>query len=972
MSAKPSNLAPGTLPSPTGLTETGSPVRLRKNLQEMEVSFYGSYPWSLNPFVSVEEGIHHLREELHRLDLSSPGWRRDEIITNVFLLGGMIAAAVDDYIAGTSYEFSKLASVLPIVRPLLPIAARLHDIRGRIRALRLRRLHQWRQEWQAALVDFLIILPGLGCSVQTSGQSGAKLASLLHPSFPAELLKQRPRIPGAFRSKDYSHYDAIRLGEKFEREYPDRKQPLLVVGLRTAGSYFALVLCAFLKYRGYENIRWMTLRAKKGIAHWEAQILALGKQEGALALVIDEHPNGGVTLAKTADLLRSRGFDSANVVCLFPEHPGAPNWREVLMSRGLSSLRALHLEPEESHKYKLLHSGKAENQIIEYFQSQNAHVQSIAPATRENGALPGRSDEQVSGRLKRIYEVRLERSTGDVETRLILAKSVGWGWLGYGAFLAGDRLAPFVPTVLGLRDGILYEEWLPEADAPPVRNSRSSLVNMVAGYIAARFRHLGLEDDPSSELSRQNKHLGNSILAGLLSRVYGRGAMLKYPHLLQRLSDASCPFPTLIDGKLNRPEWIRTASSYIKTDFEHHGLGKTGLNVTDPASDLAAAILHLELSAIEEEQLIDQYRMETGDTGVKGRMFLNKLIAGAWEFSKTLDKLAEPNLTSRHEEFNRRYVAAWNFLVRQTARYCGQLCQRPTSINWGGPIVFLDLDGVVDRSLFPFPSTTPAGIRAISLLHSHGFTLVTNTARSLPQVKEYCEAYGFSGGIAEYGSVLWDAVDSREKVLVSRESLAELDAVRKALRQIPGVFVDHTYRYTVRTFMYGEKGAKPVPKTLIEGLLSRNHFDRMTFHQTNIDTAIVAKGITKGSGLRALVNWVGNPSMVTAAVGDSDTDLSMFREVKQSYAPSHIWCRREAERLGCRIAREPYQLGLLSIARKLSHPDGGDCEKCRAVHLSWVKGADVFLDSLEVADQKPLQQWLSVLFDPMLLRAFRE
>jgi hydroxymethylpyrimidine pyrophosphatase-like HAD family hydrolase len=448
--------------------------------------------------------------------------------------------------------------------------------------------------------------------------------------------------------------------------------------------------------------------------------------------------------------------------------------------------------------------------------------------------------------------------------------------------------------------------------------------------------------------------------------------MLKYPRLLHQVAAARCPFPTLIDGKWNRAEWIRSSSSYVKTDFEHHGIGKTELNVVDPAYDLASAILHLDLSPKEEEQLLNQYRTETRDTAVEERLFLYKVMAGASEISKALDKLANSKMTSRHEEFNCRYVAAWNFLVRQTARFCGHLCHRPGSIDWRGPVVFLDLDGVLDSKLFGFPSTTAAGIRAISLFHAHDFTLVTNTARSLSEVKEYCEAYGFVGGIAEYGSVLWDAVASRENILISSESLAELDAVRKALRQIPGIFVDDTYRYVVRTYMYGEKGTVPVPTTLIEGLFARCHLDRMTFHQTNIDTAIVVKGITKGSGLRALVDWVGNPTIFTTAVGDSDTDLSMFREVRQCYAPSQIWCRHEAERLGCHIVKDPGQLGLLSIADTLTNLDGGYSGRCRAGHLSWVKGTNVFLDLLKVADHKSLRRWLSILFDPMTMRAFRE
>jgi hydroxymethylpyrimidine pyrophosphatase-like HAD family hydrolase len=972
MSTIPTNCPPSILPSSGGRLETGFSGRLQKNLLEDEASFYGAYSWSLNPLLSVQEGINHLREELRRLDSCSIGWQRDEVITNVFLLGGMVAAAADDYIAGTRYGFSKLARVLPILSPALAMAAKLQEIRGRLRALRLRELHQWRQKWQTALVECLLTLPGIRSVEEISGRPGAKLSYLLPPPFTEELMRQRPRIPGAFRSKDLTHYDIIRLGEKFEAEFPDRKRPLLVIGLRTAGSFFAIVLCTYLKARGFENIRWVTLRSKKGIAHWEAQALALGKEGGALALVIDEHPNTGVTLAKTADLLGSSGFDDVDVVYLFPIHPAHPNWREVLASRGLSSIRVLHLEPEEWHKYRLLHSESVKTQLNEYFHFRNAHMQVSTSATRENDSLANRSDEPIHARLKRVYKVRLEGPAGNVETRFILAKSVGWGWLSYHAFLAGDRLLPFVPTILGLRDGILFEEWLPQVDTSALNHSNSNLVNIVASYIAARVRHLPLEVDPSLELSLHDNHQGNSLLVRLLSRVYGRGSILKYPRLLHRVAAARCPFPTLIDGKWNRPEWVRSSSSYIKTDFEHHGMGKTELNVVDPAYDLASAILHLDLSPKEEEQLLNQYRTETRDTAVEERLFLNKVMAGAWEISKALDKLANSNITSRHEEFNCRYVAAWNFLVRHTARFCGHLCQRPRTIDWRSPVVFLDLDGVLDSKLFRFPSTTAAGIRAISLFHAHDFTLVANTARSLPEVKEYCEAYGFAGGIAEYGSVLWDEVASRENILLSSESLAELDAVRNALRQIPGIFVDDTYRYVVRTYMYGEKGTVPVPTTLIDGLLARCHLDRMTFHQTNMDTAIVVKGITKGSGLRALLDWVGNPTMFTAAVGDSDTDLSMFREVQQCYAPSQIWCRHEAERLGCRIAKDPGQLGLLSIARTLIHPDGGDCKRCCAGHLSWVKGTNVFHDLLEVADQKSLRRWLSILIDPMMLRAFRE
>src|SRR5260370_40817031 len=70
--------------------------------------------------------------------------------------------------------------------------------------------------------------------------------------------------------------------------------------------------------------------------------------------------------------------------------------------------------------------------------------------------------ERVDIRLKRVYEVHLRDAGGQNEIRYVLAKSVGGGWLGYHAFQTGQAIAEFVPPLLGLRDGILYTEWLPQ------------------------------------------------------------------------------------------------------------------------------------------------------------------------------------------------------------------------------------------------------------------------------------------------------------------------------------------------------------------------------------------------------------------------------------------------------------------------------------------------------------------------------
>jgi hypothetical protein len=125
--------------------------------------------------------------------------------------------------------------------------------------------------------------------------------------------------------------------------------------------------------------------------------------------------------------------------------------------------------------------------------------------------------------------------------------------------------------------------------------------------------------------------------------------------------------------------------------------------------------------------------------------------------------------------------------------------------------------------------------------------------------------------------------------------------------------------------------------------------DRLCFHHTTIDTTIVAKEADKGSGLAALRDWV-LPDAETIAVGDQEPDLTMFRVATRSFAPANIGCARQAQILGCRIARHADQRGLLEIARALAHPDGTRCQHC-AEATTTALGPDLFMDVLRAADR---------------------
>jgi hydroxymethylpyrimidine pyrophosphatase-like HAD family hydrolase len=256
----------------------------------------------------------------------------------------------------------------------------------------------------------------------------------------------------------------------------------------------------------------------------------------------------------------------------------------------------------------------------------------------------------------------------------------------------------------------------------------------------------------------------------------------------------------------------------------------------------------------------------------------------------------------------------------------------------------------------------------VALLHAHGLAAALNSARTLAEVREYCRDYGWVGGVAEYGSVVWDAVTGRTRVLVTPESRVEIQRLGEALRRIPGVFLNDDYEHSLRAYAFEGGRTVPLPTTLIHGMLTQMRLVRVRVHQTFLDTAVIAREVDKGKGLRALLRLVERPDLETIAIGDSEPDLAMFQAASRSWAPSHISGRPVAQLLGCRIAPRSYQPGLLHAVRFIVHPDGRGCARCRNCETTAAEG--LLWDLLKAADRRPMASLLRALLDPMALRAF--
>jgi hydroxymethylpyrimidine pyrophosphatase-like HAD family hydrolase len=959
---------------------------LPEGLLAAECDFYDSYAWCLDPHLGVRDAISRLRHELDRLAAMPPGWQSREVVANVYLLSCGVLNCADEYLRGPSL---RLPSRLAAMRAGRAARWMVDNLPVDLPPWRRAAVRRWRARWLAALDDFLAVAVADNAAEPGAfAQAGAGLADLLAAP-PSDLQSERVGVPSPFRRLDLTHHDVLALGACYAGRFPDRAQAILLVGLRTSGSYFAPLLRAFLTAEGYKTVAVVTLTPGKGAGRHERAELERYAGRGYTAVIVDDPPHTGDSIMTALEIARRAGFDRGRLRILVPAHPAR---RDLFKS--LPDEVVVASEPEQWHKRRLLEANAVQERLAEYFRSRNFVGASVVESDRAeelNRYLQNGVSDERGARLKRIFEVRLERSDGRRETRYVLAKSVGWGWLGYHAFLAGRRLAGFVPTMLGLRDGILYMEWI--ADSAPDRNPgrADARIDTAAAYVAARTRHLGLAASAGGmEPPRQGN--GARLLREQLGKAYGRFPvnLLTQRRLGKLLRRQPCPLPTFIDGNMQRDDWIVGPRGLLKTDYEHHGLGKEELNVIDPAYDLADTILNWELSADEEDRLVRRYVELSGDFGVEQRLFLNKLLAGLWAMKRSHDQLfGKTPVAERQQAFHRRFMTAWDFLTVQTARHCGRRRRSETAPRWRAPLLAIDIDGVLDRRLFGFPSTSAAGIEALALLHAHDVSVAVNTARSVAEVKAYCDAYGLAGGIAEHGSYLWDAVDGRGRALIGAEAAAQLDELRRHLRRIPGVFLDERHLYSIRAFTYQDKPRSltaklvnfirssgvgdgvlaPLSTLLVRHLMSELGLDRLSFHHTQIDTTIVAKDLDKGSGLVALRDWVLGAQAETIAVGDQEPDLTMFRVATRSFAPANIGCAREARLLGCRIAGDSFQRGLLQTARVLTHPDGERCGRCDGDPTP-APGDDLFMDVLRAADRSWAANLTAAVFGPRIAGIF--
>ncbi len=929
-----------------------------------DAAFFAAYEWCLNPLISLREALEHMRDELDRRESLAFPWQREEAEINIFLLSSAACCAADDYLAHRPWNLARLARRLPRLGAGIKIAERTLNLLPAVaRAWHRPRIRRFRRELERCADSISEIL------VEPAGEAGerwvllraaAKAAAALR--LPAALLGWCARIPDAFRCQDLSHHDAVALARLFAQSRVRDFGPFIVVGVRTSGAYFAPLVKASLARAGLPARAWLTFRPKEGVGAAEVRRFRKLIAGGARVLLVDDTPNTGDTLVMMAALLRRWGIAPENIVVLAPDHPAQLDWK-----RALAPVPALSLSPRERHKERLLDDPVAVEAVLrELYGSagwQEVRLQASTDVAAANARLSARFGDDFDVRLKRVFEVQLLDRDRPPEVRRVLAKSVGWGWLGYHAYLAAARLADFVPPLVGLRHGILFTEWIGEPARKEPHPDVAEIAAVVPSYVAARAARLRLPTDPGSA-GASYPAPGRETLATVLAHPYGRYLRrLMTGRLSARLQRALSCRPSLVDGRMGPEEWLCCERRIYKVDFEHHNFGGGQPNIVDPGYDLAAAVHELALGAEEERHLLASYEALCGDEGVHSRLLPYKLLCGISAMAAVTYWIGRVPM-ERREELNRRYNAARDFLVFQMSRHCAESFGPGPRTGWSKRLFFLDLDGVFDFEFFGpfFQHTTPSGLSALRLLKAHGYAVVINSGRSVKHIRDYCRNYALPGGIGEYGSIFVDAVRQREEPLVDGEAQEQLSRCREALRRLPAVYLDPGYEWAIRAYRYGGATTLGLATHELEDIVSA--FDRLSFVARHADSYIVQKDASKGSAVAAVKERIAGVTTPVVAIGDSVEDIDMLEQADIAYVPGNFPKELLARLSGSkyRAVREPLQRGLLAAVRDLTRgeavEDTGPSPGLRRT------GADGLIDALlRAADRRQLVQALDLLLN---------
>lgn len=292
---------------------------------ESEVHPSGS--WSLKPALTLGELLDRCGEELEKqCDTTSTDWQRAECLANLYLFACAIGSAVDDFLAGRVPAESAAVPVAVSSRDLLSSAAGWLQT-----AMGHHPLVDWKQRWEECLDEIARMLV-TGAAVHEAELAALRRAirNLLRAEQASSLLDWPIAINAGFRNQQLTDRDVPGMVDAFLAAAPTRNQPLLVVGVRTAGAWFAPLLAARLREHGWPAVDWVAMSPGHRLSRGERARLRQLQCSEVHALVVDDCACPERHLPLLLGQLRALGAEPERMTLLVFAPDAAARWSAPL------------------------------------------------------------------------------------------------------------------------------------------------------------------------------------------------------------------------------------------------------------------------------------------------------------------------------------------------------------------------------------------------------------------------------------------------------------------------------------------------------------------------------------------------------------------------------------------------------------------------------------------------------------------
>jgi hypothetical protein len=779
-------------------------------------------------------------------------------------------------------------------------------------------------------------------------------------SYPEGLLRTVLRLPDPFYRFDQSLADCRALVQRFVERSPDRQRPILVLGIRTSGSYLAPLYRALLLDSGYRRVETLTVRPRQ---HWRRREIACVRDVSArngLILITDDPPASGNAVARVARDLERHGVPSTAVVVVLPLFGPAASLPELI--RHLASVVLPWREWS-------IHEQLAPDSIEEALSRMLAGRTIMTPqgselrvaAVRGVEAIDGTATGETAGGRRHAssrYRAFLVGEDGKMIDQHVIATGLGPGHFCQRARVLASVLDEFVEPPLGIERGIFYQRDLgPESRVQlPISHA---LEDWLVSYVVHRRDALEVDADPS--LRTPDDQMVWRMAADALGKALGgpfRALAFPLTHAASRRL-LTVSRPSVIDGNLALSAWsVRPdkADRPLKTDW----LGR--LNCYDAAFDLATAAASWDVEMLAGgtedahepplgERLLKTYSRRTGEEIDSERWLLYQLVENHQQLSylgrqlianEQGDRAARPVDENRRRTMG-RWLATRRALAKEYQRYISGVFFSDLELSSDGPLCAFDVDWVLETRWLEFPAIAPAGALSLRALVRHECRPVIVTARSLTEVRDRCRMYRLSGGVAEFGSVLYDHRAERVLPQVQAPDVDDLTRLRDELAKLPGVYLDPAHQYSVRAVRVTGNGlVRGLEEGTIRAALDAADVESsVRVFRGGGQTDFVGASIHKGTGLRALATALdvdpGAERPIAFAMGDDWPDSPMFDLARAKFAPANVSDELRVELStwpDLKVTRDPYGSGVLQAVSAFLGHNPRSCEVCAPPALS--------------------------------------